>query len=464
MRIIRLFLYFVVGVLLSAVAVFAHSETMPVGTVYRIASCPNTSYVECGSYVGTQYATLTEACAPAGTSAILKSDQTFYHYVSQRTPTSTSCGINVNQRCGSSWCSGYSISVFSLTSVQGCPTGWTQDGQTCTKPDVCPTTSTSGYYSMGSSEDISGDYCENSCGYTLSLNLAGGDVFSSSSKRWLPMNKTGTGQSCSASNPTPEGSPALPNEPEKVPPCATGEGVIATSEGQVYCVPEALPGSDEPVVQKKVEKETFPDGSEKTTTTTQTCTGAGACTTTTITNVTGVGGGTTPGEAGTPGTTEGTSTKPGNETAGFCAEHPGLQICGNNMNDERTQQKILAEIKKLTDPTLPTDNTAITGAKHSDESQTALDAENKKYTDGGSGAVNPVGDKQGAWSSAMESGWFSDIPMTGCTPFVLSPLGKSFVLDHCAVAAQVSDIGAYALWIVLSVGVFVMLTGGRREA
>lgn len=143
--------------------------------------------------------------------------------------------------------------------------------------------------------------CYGGCSYKLgdmALNLGG--------KEWFSDLGTPTGQTCSAG----QGESEKPLPETKEPPCAPGEGVGTSSSGKVLCVPEGTPNAPKPDVQKTVKKETYPDGSEKTTETTKTkdpTTGA------TDTKSTSTSTGGMAGPAGTTTTTE-TSTGDGKGT------------------------------------------------------------------------------------------------------------------------------------------------------
>lgn len=142
--------------------------------------------------------------------------------------------------------------------------------------------------------------CYGGCRYQLggmTLNLGG--------KEWIGELGTPLNQVCSGNG---ESEKPLPETKE--PPCAPGEGVGTSSSGKVLCVPEGTPNAPKPDVQKTVKKETYPDGSEKTTETTKTkdpSTGA------TDTKSTSTSTGGMAGPAGTTTTTE-TSTGDGKGT------------------------------------------------------------------------------------------------------------------------------------------------------
>jgi len=270
----------------------------------------------------------------------------------------------------------------------------------------------------------------------------------------------GAGSSCTGTAMTPN---PVPNPTsETSPPCAPGDGVLESASG-VKCVPAStVAATVPPVVSKSQSTETKPDGSQVITNTTNTCTGAGACTTTTTTTVTNNTAGQ-PGQAGTPGTSTKVADKPSEQPSDFCAKNPNLQMCKGGMNEEATQKQVLAEVKKLTTPDA-SDDSALQSATHSAASQTALEAEDKKFSDAGGGIVDPTSGNKSAWSLAMSTGWFDPVPSSTCVPLGGSFAGRSFTFDHCPVAAKISEWGAWACWFGLVVSTFFMLTGHRGEA
>lgn len=65
----------------------------------------------------------------------------------------------------------------------------------------------------------------------------------------------------------------------------------------------------------------------------------------------------------------------------------------------------------------------------------------------------------------FKNGWatyFEPIPMNGCSPFSANIGSYNWHFDLCPIAADVSSFASYAMWIYLAVGVFTMVTGGRR--
>jgi hypothetical protein len=191
-------------------------------------------------------------------------------------------------------------------------------------------------------------------------------------------------------------------------------------------------------------------------TTTQTCTGAGSCSsTTTVINSTGT---TTTNVAGGPsGNGKGTATSDGqgNYKLDLPTDYQ-RDATGNETN------KLLGEIKdKFTPDT--SDDSPLSGATHSAASQTELDEKNNLFTQAATGATDPTSGNKSAWSAAMSSGWWEPITLAGCAPIQSSFAGKTWNLDPCPTAAKISDIGAYAMWVALVIGGFVMLTGGRVQ-
>lgn len=149
--------------------------------------------------------------------------------------------------------------------------------------------------SVGGSGNAPGSTCYGGCSYQLggmTLNLGG--------KEWIGELGTPLNQVCSS---TGESEKPLPETKE--PPCAPGEGVGTSSSGKVLCVPEGTPNAPKPDVEKTVKKETYPDGSEKTTETTKTKDPTSGATDTKSTST------STGGMAGPAGTTTTTETSTG---------------------------------------------------------------------------------------------------------------------------------------------------------
>lgn len=470
MRILRLFLYFIIGVLLSAVGTFSYAETIPATAVtagWRVEGMTTGNVCR---------ESKTAACAAMG----------FYWDAAYVNPYNPGMGAGYCRKAGSQ-------SIYTPTACSGsfytCPTGqnWTLSGSSCTRPDCdastirdpatglcvnrCPVNQDlPGYYSVPWTRTMGsgGGYCIGGCRVYGPF----GDVIKNGV---IDAGGTMTGKFayygdlCSASDTEPVTPPAPKNEP----PCAPGDGVIQYPDKTVKCVASGVPGATvPPVVKSDDKKTTYPDGSTSNTTVTQTCTGQGACSTTTITTITGVGGvpGGTAGEAGTPGTITGagSSSVTGGEdqTSDFCSKNPASQICKGGMNEEATQKQVLGELKKLTDEsgTAPGFSELQTEAAKPFGSEALTNADGKvsEYATGIK-TDGPTDAKKSAWSEAMSSGWFTDVPESGCQPTdaKIGPFNWHF--DMCPTAAKISEIGAYAMWFMLAVGSFVMVTGGRKE-
>lgn len=375
-------------------------------------------------------------------------------------------------------------SLSQITST--CPAGYTPDsgGTTCSRPD-CPNgaarnpdgtcmtacqevasllNGTTAWYSVpvGSGQAM-GSYCDSGCAVTL--GVAGTGYYTDGKNNSFQRTKHYSGSSCTNEPNAPsQFAPDKPKPPvpEKKPPCAPGEGVMTSSSGTIGCVPEGTPNSNPPVVKKEKETKTNADGTAATTETTTTrdpSTGVEQKSSTATTkdangNTTGVTS-----SSGTTGTTTaGNPEKPGDSD--FCQKNPGLDICKGNLNKEETQKEVRDELKKLTDPG-STSTDPLKNATHTTESENQLKAENDKFTDAAKGITDPTAASKSSWQQAMESGWFSAIPNSGCTPITGTVGGRQFTIDHCEKASQISDIMSYALWFMLVVGSFVMFTGGQ---
>lgn len=307
-----------------------------------------------------------------------------------------------------------------------------------------------------------GSYCDSGC--AVSLGVAGTGYYTDGKNNTFQRTKHYSGSSCTnePNAPTQFTPEKQPPTPEKKPPCAAGEGVMTSSSGTIGCVPEGTPNSNPPVVKKEKETKTNADGTTATTETTTTrdpSTGAEQKTSTTTTkdangNTTGVTS-----SSGTSGTTSaGNPEKPGDSD--FCQKNPTLDICTGKLNKEETQKKIADDIKSLTNPG-DTSKDPLKNATHTTESENQLKTENDKFTDAAKGITDPTAASKSSWQQAMESGWFSAIPSSGCTPITGTVGGRQFTIDHCEKASQISDIMSYALWFMLVVGSFVMFTGGQ---
>lgn len=493
-RTIRNSLCFLLGLLLGCFAAFASAETTPLVQVKKYTIGGSAQYdsplaAHAAVYPSNAYAKF--VCA-AGSAAPLG-------YGTGPCPTPWTTGNaavfwwegpgNYN----GSW---YNTGVTEVM-VNACLSGqnWTQQGSECVRPDcvspqvrdaatgLCVTppcqvggSSSASWYTgrfqVATNPDIvtgtmtiPGSLCDGSCVGTVgNITSCVGSVNATPSNPvavQCTANITLTGAQCSGGN---GAAPQPPTVPNNSPPCASGQGIVEAG-GTVKCVDQnQVPGSDTPKVNKQLETKTHPDGSQTITNTTTTCTGAGACSTVTNVTVTNASNGQ-PGVAGTPGTTSSTAEKPSEQQAEFCAKNPTLQICKGGMATEALQKETLDEVKKITTPNVSDDSSISGKTFESTTGRQDLTDKDDDLKNRIAGAVTPgeVAASKGAWESAMSSGWFDPIERGGCTPYTATISGRTWVWDYCEKAGQISDIGAYGLWIMLAFGVFVMLTGGNRS-
>lgn len=493
MRELRLTLYFVIGLLLGSWGVLAFAETTPVTQVAKYRSL-NNNY-DTPDLAGQAYCAFKNA--------------PFVSINPQGGTPPSSYGVT----CQYSWGPVRDSSVIELKYIYSCPDsswsfyyGGAGVPQYCTRPDcppgkehhpvtgqcvdpcvapnvrnpstgvceppACPpygTNFSSGLFHMGTSpsQTFPGYACTpGGCGVIFSGDQPAATAMINGVKHYYArgtFDSAGADSHCTpgADNALPSSGPALNDSGSHAPPCNPGEGVIS-SGGTVLCVPGgANPDLEKPKVSESKSVETKPDGSQIITTTTQTCTGDGACTTTTTTQITNNSSGQ-PGHAGTPGTSQKVTDKPSTDQSEFCAKNPTSPLCKGDIATEGTLKKVQDDLSSLANPKYGDDST-LKAAKHSDESNQANLDENEKLRKYGVGEIDPTTSERSAWESALSSGFWTPIPHSNCQPIVSTIGGRRFELDPCPTAAKISSIGSYALWIMFIVGVFVMLTGGKKE-
>lgn len=455
-RELRLILFFLLGLFLGGFAVVASAETIPATTTGESATQYQCSTIADQVSYGAFFSTVEAACTASGGG--YRSNSGVYR-----------CWTldNYNYPSGFFVCRGQNNPVYT------CPTGqnWTLSGSSCSRPDcVSPSTrqadgtcsaapqctseanavlGTTRYQVSGTS----GLYCVNNC-----LAYAAGDTNTVNGIKYQQMFVNGAGgaaSSCTGSETVPVATPNPTSNHDT--PCSQGEGVL-TMGGKVQCVPASTPSATSPpVVTTKSSTDTKSDGSKVITTTTSTCTGDGACSTVTSTTVTNNTSGVA-GIAGTPGTSVNAVNSPSSETSDFCAKNPSLQFCKGGMNEEKTQKDVLSEIKKLTTPDSG-DDTALKNAGKFTTTAELIEADTNwaDYAHGFKSDVN-LNAKKSAWESAMTSGWFTPIPSTNCAPTTSKVGPWQWTLDVCPTAQKISEIGGYAMWFMLVIGVFVLLT------
>ena len=280
------------------------------------------------------------------------------------------------------------------------------------------------------------------------------------------LNTSYTGATCSTSGP-PSVVPGSTADTPKAPPCDPGQSIIQMG-GKLACLASGQ-SPDTPKVTKSSSTKTYPDGSTKVTTTIQTCNGAGACSsTTTVTNTPATSGPNAggAGQAGDPGMTTDEEDE-SDDTPEFCAKNPSLQVCKGGIAEEGTQKQVLTEVKKLSSVDASTDKAAITNAgKYADTPgyQAAKDADDNlvKYASG----VTKNGEVEAAkttFEQALSSGFWTDIPSASCTTPTYVIAGHEIEWDRwCEIVGMIQEIGAYGMWVMLAISIFVMLSGGRQ--
>lgn len=320
MRHVRNLLYLVVGLLLGAVFTLAQAET--------IAATLSGSYSFYTGYTGTACSSAASGCtwdqaSVADCQKFATVNTYTYDYVSGAEPSASPYSYVCHVKIGTSP-STITHSLTRASALYSCPTGqnWTLSGTTCTRPDcvapavrqtdgTCgsPCLAQKGKYSDGyvstpvNAPAPTGTMCSGGCEVNRTLQI-GPEMLLGKGLDWWPIGQTFTGNSCTGADVPAFADPALaPPTPTKKPPCADGEGVMTSSSGKVSCVPSGNPDGSTPKKNKEQTKETFPDGSTRTTTketTTDPNTGAKE-TVTTVTSTSASSG--TVGQAGAVGTT-----------------------------------------------------------------------------------------------------------------------------------------------------------------
>lgn len=360
--------------------------------------------------------------------------------------------------------------------VYSCPDStWTLSGTTCTRPDQDPCQpkvdlgTKFGIYTFPVGSSITGSYCDGGC--RLNIGVTTQPYYTDGKTVTKVMSQTYGPGACTASDgvaPQPGLPGQTPPDPPKEPPCLPTEGVMTSSTGAVHCVPEGIPGSNTPVVTKDKTVKTNPDGTTTTTETTTTRDPATGVETknTTTTDRNGSGQVTsTSSETGTKGTTQGQDpTKP--EGADFCAKNPDLQICKGGLNEEETQKKVKEGVEKVRDSLDAKDFNAESFFEGKDVSQAARDIVDQKlqsakgeieaFASGGPSSESFI-----SFESEMAN-WFEPISVSGCQAFTVHVGNWVWTHDHCEVAAKISEIGAYAMWVLFAFSIFSMTTRDHR--
>lgn len=198
----------------------------------------------------------------------------------------------------------------------------------------------------------------------------------------------------------------------------------------------------------------------KTTTKIETCTGAGACSTTTTTSTSTGGGAAVAG----PSTT---STTPDGKAAGS-ARADGQGGFDLDLPDDYAREQTAGaiadaaeKIRDSVDLTYGADASAVQNADADDATKQARTDQDKEVMDRIDGTVDVAAAQKSVWQQAMAGGFLGSISMTGCQAYSVTISGRTWTLNHCPIAAQISEILGYTLWVGLAIGGFVFMTGGR---
>lgn len=366
-----------------------------------------------------------------------------------------------------------------------CPStgGWTLSGTNCTRPacvspkirgsdgtcvDPCTVAENDqvdpgGVYEITSHGAEISD-CVNGCRVYI-----GGKTFKEGGRSYGQAWSYGT--PCLVSNSVP-GVEATPEEES----CAKRGLCGGTFNGAPVCT--ACDETSQTTTTKKVETPSSGTPVTTTTTTTEICKEAGSCTTTTTvsssaggstTTTTKAPGGTGPGEGTTP---SGTGSCANDTSAIECANSTytpavcsAAPICtGDAVQCAQALEvwKTRCEVLKAITPDVA-DDAPISEADAKESTREAYQEQMDTIKDQITGALpDPSADSKSAWESALSSGWFDAITITGCTAVDYSVGPYVWHFDPCPTAEKISTIGSYALWLTLVVGGFVFVTGGRN--
>ena len=115
-----------------------------------------------------------------------------------------------------------------------------------------------------------------------------------------------------------------------------------------------------------------------------------------------------------------------------------------------------------------TDKSAITNAGNYAETpgyDAAKEADDNlvKYASGVTKNLEVEASKT-TFEQALSSGFWTDIPTASCTTPIYVIAGHEIEWERwCEIVGYIQDVGAYGMWIMLAISVFVMLTGGRQS-
>ena len=239
--------------------------------------------------------------------------------------------------------------------------------------------------------------------------------------------------------------------------CASSGGNWGVFNGKGSCY---TPTPNDPKMTQEVAESVVKDnatGETSTTqqTTTEVCTGAGACTSTTITNVSGSGGSTTTTTTGKGGSGSGNVTSTGN--GNYKIDLPtDYQRDSTGLTLNKKVDDLLTVIGKPV-----SDDQSIRDATNSEASAKAITDLDKRLVDTINGAEDSsIQTHVQSWKD-VASTWYAPISISGCAPFISSIGPWTWEFDHCEKAAQISEWGGYCAWIGLMFYAFRLLTTPR---
>jgi len=353
----RLALYFIVGVLLSAVSMFSYADVIP--------ATQGTEQIETWYHVGNQacaQGSLRTTAAAACSSELpwlgwiydSVSGSTCMGHTSGDSTVRVAASVVTQYKCPSEACPSNTTHVCT-TSVYTCPSGYTgpdasnmctsgcgagshmspayiNEPAHCVADEECVAGQKVSSEFSGTGSSSPATLC-NTSGCVITTGFCGSGGADGSSGKWWCSGGVMTGAKCSGSPDVPAAPPVLPDSPEGK--CISQGQSWGTVNGVTVCVP--------PDKIKDVTKttETPPAGGSPPKTVDVTnvtsCTGAGSCTTTTTTTTTS--GGSGPGGTG-PGSTTSTETKvTEGSKASMCEATPNSAMCkGVSECDEHPEQ------------------------------------------------------------------------------------------------------------------------------
>jgi hypothetical protein len=307
-RVIRLITWFIVGVLIAAVPMFANASVTTDTHVDATQSATTASlwFIVSNPSVQIAAADATSACiafgyASWGSAGCRNSPWT------TNTPISYTLGYTYSCPSGQNWTlSGTSCDRPACVS----PQVRSVTNGTCTAPP-CPASGTaadSTWYS-GSGSVVPSSLCVNNCTYSA------GDFGVATSTLWTSKAGKSTGVACSTNTAT-----SLPATDPRTD-CVSKGMAYGTVNGTTVCVAASTSTANKTTVT------TPSTGSPSTVTSTDsiTCDASGTCTKTTTTNTTS--GGSGPGGTGTGSTTTTGTTSTTEPKTSFCQDNPTSSIC-----------------------------------------------------------------------------------------------------------------------------------------